>query len=112
MYADAYVSLDAYARGETADTSDPHHPRSPHSSGAHGTSSAAKVQQGEHRGQSAGDEGGVSSIPAEAGETKAERAFGERVLNYGVISMIDRFVSVVIFANFTIETASQRDSEV
>lgn len=96
MHADAHVGLDAYARGETADASDPRHSRTSHPSGAHGTSSDAEVQQGEHRGQSAGDEGGVPSIPAETGETKAERALGERVLKIAELfrRLINGFVSM------------------
>lgn len=80
MHADAHVGLDAHAGGETADASDPRHSRSPHPSGAHGTSSSAEVQQGKHRGQSTSDEGGVSSVSATTGEKKAERTLGKRVL--------------------------------
>lgn len=80
MHADTHVGLDAYAGGETADASNPHDPRSPHPSGAHGTSAATEVQQREHRGPSTGDEGGIPSVPAETGEKTTERALGKRVL--------------------------------
>lgn len=82
MHADAHVGLYAYEGGEAADASDPHHPRPAHPPGAHGTPSAAEVQQGKHRGTSTGDEGRVPSVPTEAGEEEAERAPGERVLKF------------------------------
>jgi len=84
VHADAHVGLDADAGGEAADASDPHHPRSPRSSGARGASSGVEVQQGQHRGESAGDEGGVPSVPAETGEAEAERTLGKRMLSTSV----------------------------
>lgn len=80
VHADTYIGLYAYAGGEATDASDPHHPRSPHPSGAYGTSSGTEVQQGQYRGQSTGDEGGVPPVPAETGEAEAKRALGKRVL--------------------------------
>lgn len=80
LHADTHVGLDAYARRETTDASDPRNPRSPHPSSAHGTSASAEVQQRENRGPSTGDESGISSVPAKTGEKTTERAFGERML--------------------------------
>lgn len=81
VHADTHVGLDAYAGGETTDASNPHDPRSPHSSSAHGTTAGAQVQQREHRGPSTGNEGGISSVSAETGEKTTKRALGKRVLN-------------------------------
>lgn len=80
VHADTHVGVDAYAGGETANASNSHDSRSPHPSGAHGTSAGAEVQQREHRSPSTGDEGRIPSVPAETGEKTTERALGKRVL--------------------------------
>lgn len=96
VHAHPHVRLHADQGGEASRAPDPHHPRSAHAPGAHGSSSGAEIQQGQHRGQGAGDEGRVPSVPAATGEEKAERALGERVLTalFTSIRLPHRWISI------------------
>lgn len=94
MHTDTHVGLDAYTGGETTDASDPHNPRSPHPTSAHGTSASAEVQQREHRGPSTSDESGVPSVPAKTGEKTTERAFGKRMLKNSRRTLMTDLISL------------------